>query len=76
MAVVTNSTVSFGQIPRDDWVQPDWIDEEKARAGRDSLIKQNIVYGGESLLWEYFACSLTVSNLSTGSVSYVTALPI
>ena len=49
MAAVTSSNVSFGLIPREDWTQPDWIDEEKAKAGRDALVKQNIVYGGESL---------------------------
>ena len=50
VAAVTNSTVSFGQIPREDWFQPDWIDEEKAKAGRDALTRQGIIYGGGSLL--------------------------
>ena len=43
---VTNASVSFGQIPREDWFQPDWIDEERAKAGRDSLVRQKIIYGG------------------------------
>ena len=50
VTAVTNSTVSFGQIPREDWFQPDWIDEEKAKAGRDALTRQGIIYGGGSLL--------------------------
>ena len=49
VTAVTNSTVSFGQIPREDWLQPDWIDEEKAKAGRDALTKQGIIYGGGPL---------------------------
>jgi len=59
VTAVTNSTVSFGQIPREDWLQPDWIDEEKAKAGRDSLVKQGIIYGGGSLLG---GTSLTASQ--------------
>jgi len=49
VTAMTNSTVSFGQIPREDWFQPDWIDEEKAKAGRDALTRQGIIYGGGSL---------------------------
>ena len=49
VSAVTNSTVSFGQIPREDWVQPDWIDEERAKAGRDALTSKGIIYGGGSL---------------------------
>ncbi|KAG2157129.1 glycosyltransferase family 15 protein [Suillus clintonianus] len=29
--------VSFGLIPRESWVQPDWIDEGKAQEGRNKL---------------------------------------
>lgn len=49
VAAVTGSNVSFGLIPPEDWNQPDWIDEEKAKAGRDALVRQNIIYGGEFL---------------------------
>lgn len=49
VVAVTSSNVSFGVIPREDWFQPDWIDEEKAKAGRDALVEQGIVYGGEFL---------------------------
>jgi len=45
VAAVTNSNVSFGLIPPEDWNQPDWIDEEKAKAGREALVKQSIIYG-------------------------------
>ena len=49
---MTGANVSFGVIPPEDWLQPDWIDEERAKAGRDELVRQNIVYGGESLRWD------------------------
>ena len=71
VTAVTNSTVSFGQIPPEDWYQPDWIDEEKAKAGRDSLVRQGIIYGGGSSLRAFPAYSLAVSDLPTDSVSYV-----
>jgi hypothetical protein len=48
VAAVTSSNVSFGLIPPEDWNQPDWIDEKRAKAGRDALVRQNIIYGGET----------------------------
>jgi len=45
VAAATSSNVSFGLIPPEDWNQPDWIDEEKAKAGRDALAEKNIIYG-------------------------------
>lgn len=73
MAAVTSSNVSFGLIPPEDWNQPDWIDEEKAKAGREALVEQSIIYGGKSLRLDilYFSA---VSNLSTESVSYAMSL--
>ncbi|KAI0824385.1 glycosyltransferase family 15 protein [Trametes gibbosa] len=43
---VINGEVTFGQIEHDHWFQPDWIDEEKATAGRDKMVQDNIIYGG------------------------------
>lgn len=40
---VIDGEVEFGLIPHDDWFQPDWIDEEKAAAGRKKL--ENVIYG-------------------------------
>lgn len=42
----TNAPVYFGLIPRDQWVQPAWIDEIKASESRERLKEQNIIYGG------------------------------
>lgn len=44
---LTDSTVKYGLIPREDWVQPDWIDEEKAADARKAMVKNNVIYGGE-----------------------------
>ncbi|KAJ7104435.1 glycosyltransferase family 15 protein [Mycena belliarum] len=46
MTRLTKSSVSFGQIPREHWFQPDWVDEDLARAGRDKMVEQEIIYAG------------------------------
>ncbi|TBU26264.1 glycosyltransferase family 15 protein [Dichomitus squalens] len=43
---VVSGEVKFGQIPREHWFQPDWIDEEYAKASRDELVSKNVIYGG------------------------------
>ncbi|KAI0073984.1 glycosyltransferase family 15 protein [Panus rudis PR-1116 ss-1] len=43
---VVSGPVEFGLIPHDHWYQPDWIDEEKAKAGREKMQQDNIIYGG------------------------------
>ncbi|KAK7025978.1 hypothetical protein VNI00_015808 [Paramarasmius palmivorus] len=40
----TSAPVSFGLIPREHWYQPDWIDEDKARMGREKMEAQKIIY--------------------------------
>ena len=44
--VLTDAPVHFGVIPHDDWFQPDWIDEEKATAARNEMVKNQVIYGG------------------------------
>ncbi len=41
---ITDAPVEYGIIPREDWVQPDWIDEEKASASRQKMQEQGIPY--------------------------------
>jgi len=43
---VTDSPTSYGQVPKEHWVQPDWIDEEKAKASRQDMVDNNVIYGG------------------------------
>lgn len=45
---IVSGPVFFEQVPHDDWYQPDWIDEDKARAGREKMVQDNIIYGGTS----------------------------
>uniref|UniRef100_A0A0W0F940 Putative glycosyltransferase family 15 protein n=1 Tax=Moniliophthora roreri TaxID=221103 RepID=A0A0W0F940_MONRR len=43
---LTDAEVKFGLIPHDHWYQPDWIDEDKAKASRENMVKNNVIYGG------------------------------
>ena len=47
MSALTDAPVEFGLIPRDHWHQPDWIDEAKATASREAMVKNNVIYGGK-----------------------------
>ncbi|VDB92017.1 unnamed protein product [Peniophora sp. CBMAI 1063] len=38
--------VKFGVIPHDHWYQPDWIDEDRAKKGRQELVRNKVIYGG------------------------------
>lgn len=42
---LTDAPVEYGVIPREDWVQPDWIDEEKASASRQKMQEEGVLYG-------------------------------
>lgn len=44
--MLTSGKVSFGQIPKEHWYQPSWIDEERATAARSKMVEDNIIYGG------------------------------
>ena len=46
LSVLSAATMEFGQIPREDWFQPDSIDEIKATASRNKMMENNIIYGG------------------------------
>jgi len=43
---LTDAKVEFGLIPHDHWYQPDWIDESRATASREDMVKNNVIYGG------------------------------
>lgn len=46
---MTRAQISFGLIPPEQWVQPEWIDEARAREGRVQLSAQRIIYAGMQL---------------------------
>ncbi|KIK69898.1 glycosyltransferase family 15 protein [Collybiopsis luxurians FD-317 M1] len=46
VSILTSSKVEFGLIPKEHWVQPSSIDEEKAEASRNSMVKAGVIYAG------------------------------
>ncbi|KAF5391283.1 hypothetical protein D9757_001876 [Collybiopsis confluens] len=46
VSVLTRAPISFGQIPKEHWYQPEWIDEDRAREGRQKMMAKQIIYGG------------------------------
>jgi alpha 1,2-mannosyltransferase len=54
VSVLTDADVSFGLIPRENWVQPDWIDEPRAQEGRNKLVRQGVIYGGKFIFRRAF----------------------
>ncbi|ESK86125.1 glycosyltransferase family 15 protein [Moniliophthora roreri MCA 2997] len=46
VTAATSAPVSFGLIPREHWYQPDWVDEDRARMGREKMQAQKIIYAG------------------------------
>lgn len=43
---LTDADVKYGTIPKDHWVQPSWIDENRASKARDDMVKNKVIYGG------------------------------
>lgn len=35
----------YGLIEPSEWHQPDWIDEERATAAREEMIRKKVIYG-------------------------------
>ena len=48
VSTLTDAKIEFGLVPKEHWVQPDWIDEEKASAARKDMVEHNVIYGGRS----------------------------
>ncbi|TFK71820.1 glycosyltransferase family 15 protein [Pluteus cervinus] len=46
VSVLTDAHIDFGTISHDDWFQPAWIDEQKAKEGREKLVADKVIYGG------------------------------
>ncbi|CED85436.1 glycosyltransferase family 15 protein [Phaffia rhodozyma] len=42
---LTKARCSYGLIEPDHWRQPSWINEEKASAAREEMIKKKVIYG-------------------------------
>ena len=47
IGLLIETKVEFAQIPKEQWYQPDWIDENRATESRNKMVQNNIIYGGE-----------------------------
>lgn len=43
---LTDAPIKFGLIPHDHWYQPASINETTAKANRDDMVKNSVIYGG------------------------------
>lgn len=64
---MTDSTIKYGLIPEEHWVQPDWIDEEKASEARKDMVKHNVIYGGAFI--PLSKCHTLVTHVGLKAVS-------
>jgi len=44
-SMLTNANASYGLIPQEHWIQPEWIDENRAKAGRREMMRHRVLYG-------------------------------
>lgn len=42
---LTNAKCQYGLIDHDHWVQPEWIDEDKATKAREDMVRKKVIYG-------------------------------
>ncbi|KAF9076991.1 glycosyltransferase family 15 protein [Rhodocollybia butyracea] len=47
VSVLTRASISFGLIPEDHWLQPEWIDEQRASDIRQKMMAKGVMYGGD-----------------------------
>lgn len=43
---LTNASVQFGVVPKDQWNPPHWINESRATTSRLDMAKNAVLYGG------------------------------
>lgn len=70
ISALTHAEVEFGLIPKEHWVQPPSIDEEKATAAREKMVKENVIYGGACLPPNYYIMSFSTPQI-LGSIPCV-----
>ncbi|KAK9321214.1 nucleotide-diphospho-sugar transferase [Lipomyces orientalis] len=44
--VLVSGNATYGQIPKEAWSMPDWVDRQKARECMKDMANRNILYGG------------------------------
>ncbi|KAL0581728.1 hypothetical protein V5O48_000310 [Marasmius crinis-equi] len=70
---LTDAEVKFGLIPHDHWFQPDWIDEEKAKASREEMVKNQVIYGAFRMFNSGFPLMISLIRDSSEPVTAICA---
>jgi len=42
---IVSGTAKYGLVPKEHWGYPDWVDQEKAKKGREAMKAAKIIYG-------------------------------
>ncbi|KAG5638066.1 hypothetical protein H0H81_002034 [Sphagnurus paluster] len=50
VSALSGSQMEFGIIPTEHWVQPEWVDEDRAREGREKMEQDKVVYGALTIV--------------------------
>lgn len=45
-SAIVSGTTKYGQIPKEHWSYPEWIDQEKAALAREQMVQKKVIYGG------------------------------
>ena len=45
-SAIASGDCNYGQIPKEHWFQPAWINETRASEARADLVAKEILYGG------------------------------
>lgn len=43
---ISSGKTHYGELTKEMWGYPDWIDQEKAKESRDKMVEAEVIYGG------------------------------
>ncbi|KAJ8291864.1 Glycolipid 2-alpha-mannosyltransferase 2 [Rhodotorula toruloides] len=46
---VASGPCTYGRVPKEHWLEPEWIDEERAAEARKKMEEQHVIYGGNKI---------------------------
>ncbi|BGP03155.1 hypothetical protein JCM10021v2_006882 [Rhodotorula toruloides] len=46
---VASGPCTYGRVPKEHWLEPEWIDEERAAEARKKMEEQHVIYGGNKV---------------------------
>lgn len=46
---IASGPCTYGRVPKEHWLEPEWIDEERAAEARKKMEEQHVIYGGNKI---------------------------